>query len=214
LRRPCGNTHSARVQRRRREFRTFRRRGLGEQTGERADIHDACGIDQHCRMRDFEQADAKSDSDSAETRLQEMIDKFDPYIADLIRSVRKALRRRLPGAVELVYDNYNFFVIGYGPNERASEAVLSIAAQARGVSICFIQGAKLPDPTRLLIGSGKQTRSLRVETADVLLQPAVEELIKAALVFGEMSVPNSGGYTVIKSVSEKQRPRRKLIKRA
>ena len=157
---------------------------------------------------------AKSDSASAEPRLQEFIDKFDPHIADLIRSVRQSLRRRLPGAVEMVYDNYNFFVIGYGPNERASEAVLSIAAQARGVSICFIQGAKLPDPTRLLIGSGKQTRSLRIESADVLLQPAVEELIRAALAFGETSVPNSGGYTVIKSVSEKQRPRRKLIKRA
>jgi len=156
----------------------------------------------------------KSDTDSVEARLEEFINKFDRDVADLIRSVRKNLRRRLPGAVELVYDNYNFFVVGYGPNERASEAVLSIAAQARGISICFIQGAKLPDPTRLLIGSGKQTRSLRIESADVLLQPAVEELIKAALAFGETSVPNSGGYTVIKSVSEKQRPRRKLIKRA
>ena len=151
----------------------------------------------------------KSDTDSVEARLQEFINKFDPDVADLIRSVRKTLRRRLPGAVELVYDNYNFFVVGYGPNERASEAVLSIAAQARGISICFIQGAKLPDPSRLLIGSGKQTRSLRIETADVLLRPAVEELIKAALAFGKTPVPNSGGYTVIKSVSEKQRPRRK-----
>ena len=156
----------------------------------------------------------KSDSDSVEARLEEFINKFDPDVADLIRSVRKTLRRRLPGAVELVYDNYNFFVVGYGPNERASEAVLSIAAQARGVSICFIQGAKLPDPSRLLIGSGKQTRSLRIESADVLLQPAGEELIKAALAFGETSVPNSGGYTVIKSVSEKQRPRRKIVARA
>ena len=129
---------------------------------------------------------ANSDRDSAEARLQQFIDKFAPDIADLIRSVRKALRRRLPGAIELVYDNYNFFVIGYGPNERASEAVLSIAAQAKGVSICFIQGAKLPDPTRLLIGSGKQTRNLRIQSADVLLRDlggVANRLNRKALLF-------------------------------
>ena len=79
-------------------------------------------------------------AESLEVRLNGFIDKFDSDVARLIRSVRKALRKRLPGAVEIVYDNYNFFVIGYGPNERASEAVLSIAAQAKGVSICGNSG--------------------------------------------------------------------------
>ena len=65
-------------------------------------------------------------AESPESRLNGFIDKFDAVVARQIRSVRKALSKRLPGAVELVYDNYNFFVIGYGPNERATEAVLSI----------------------------------------------------------------------------------------
>ncbi|MDQ6759599.1 MAG: hypothetical protein M3Z32_07010 [Acidobacteriota bacterium] len=73
-------------------------------------------------------ATAKSaTNDSPEVRLKGFIDKFDPEVAGQIRSVRNALRKRLPGAVELIYDNYIFFVIGYGPNERASEVVLSIA---------------------------------------------------------------------------------------
>ena len=38
--------------------------------------------------------------------------------ATLIRSVRKLLRERLPTANELVYDNYNFFVIGYCSTDR------------------------------------------------------------------------------------------------
>ncbi len=146
--------------------------------------------------------------DSPEVRLEGFIDKFDPEVARQIRAARKALRRRLPGAVEMVYDNYNFFVIGYGPNERASEAVLSIAAQAKGVSICFIQGAKLPDPTKILRGSGNQTRSLPLENAEMLSRAEVEELIQAALAFGKTPMPGKNGYTVIKSVSEKQRPRR------
>jgi uncharacterized protein DUF1801 len=146
--------------------------------------------------------------DSPEVRLKGFIDKFDPELARQIRSVRKALRERLPGAVELVYDNYNFFVIGYGPNERASEAILSIAAQAKGVSICFTQGAKLPDPTKILSGSGNQTRSLRLGNAEIVSCAEVEELIEAALGLGKTPMPKANGYTVIKSVSDKQRPRR------
>lgn len=154
-------------------------------------------------------AAANSDSaESAEDRVNGFIDKFDTSVASQIHAARKALRKRLPGAVELVYDNYNFFVIGYGPNERASEAVLSIAAQAKGVSICFIQGAKLKDPARLLTGSGNQTRNLRLETAATLRRVEVEALIQEALARGKTPMPATKGYTVVKSVSEKQRPRR------
>ena len=152
-------------------------------------------------------------TESPEIRLNGFIDKFDASVARQIRSVRKALRKRLPGAVELVYDNYNFFVIGYGPNERASEAILSIAAQAKGVSICFIQGAKLPDPAGLLSGSGSQTRFLRLESAEVLSRVEVEALIEAALALGKTPMPAAKGYTVIKSVSAKQRPRRLTAKK-
>jgi hypothetical protein len=149
-------------------------------------------------------------AESVEVQLNGFIDKFAPEVARQIRSVRKALRKRLPGAVEMVYDNYNFFVIGYGPNERASEAVLSIAAQAKGVSICFIQGAKLKDPATILSGSGNQTRNLRLDDAKFLLRAEVEELIAAAIALGKTPMPEAQGYTVIKSVSEKQRPRRAL----
>jgi hypothetical protein len=54
----------------------------------------------------------------AERQLKSFIAKFEPAHQTLIRAVRKALRNRFPTAYELVYDNYNFFVIGYGPTER------------------------------------------------------------------------------------------------
>lgn len=51
--------------------------------------------------------------DDPEKQRQWFIDRFDPQIRPLIRGVRRAFHRRLPTANELVYDNYNFFVIGY-----------------------------------------------------------------------------------------------------
>ena len=50
---------------------------------------------------------------SDEEQLAGFIDKFDSGNASLIRSVRKTLREADATTNELVYDNYNFFVIGY-----------------------------------------------------------------------------------------------------
>ena len=97
-----------------------------------------------------------------EKQLRSFIEKFEPKHQGTIRAVRRALRKRFPTANELAYDNYNFFVIGYGPTERPSDCFLSIAAAANGVGLCFIHGASLPDPAKVLTGSGKQTRFIRL----------------------------------------------------
>jgi hypothetical protein len=146
----------------------------------------------------------------AERQLDGFIDKFDEKNQKLIRDVRKAMRKRLPTANEMVYDNYNFFVIGYSPNDRPSDAIFSIAAGANGVSICFIQGARLEDPDKLLSGGGAQTRFLRVESAKDLARTEVEALLKAAIAQSDTPLkPTGRGTLVIRSISAKQRPRRK-----
>jgi hypothetical protein len=58
----------------------------------------------------------------------------------------------LTGAVPLVYDYYNALVIGFGPASRASDAVLSLVMYPRQISVCFLRGAALADPDRLLRG--------------------------------------------------------------
>ena len=146
---------------------------------------------------------------SPEKQLAGFIAKFEPAMAARIRAVRKAMRRRLPNAIELVYDNYNFFVIGYGPSERPSDAIFSIAAQAKGVGLCFLQGAKLPDPAGVLKGSGNVVRSLRLESAAMLERPEVQALIAVALERAKTPMAEGAGpRLVIRSVSAKQRPRR------
>jgi len=123
--------------------------------------------------------------------------------------VRKALRKRFPTAYEVVYDNYNFFVIGYGSTERPSDAIVSMAAGANGVGLCFIHGARLPDPHKILLGSGNQTRFIRLESVDILARPEVKALVDAAIALAKTPLRASGrGRLIIRSVSGKQRPRR------
>lgn len=127
----------------------------------------------------------------------------------MARAALPRLRARFPTAVALVYDNYNALAIGFGPNERTSEAIVSLAVFARGVNLYFIHGAKLADPRGLLQGNGNQGRYVRLERAAQINDPGVEALLREAVKMGKTPLPASGrGYTVIKSISAKQRPRR------
>ncbi len=137
------------------------------------------------------------------------IAKLEPGVAEVLRASRAALRKRFPWAIELVYDNYNFFVIGFSSTELTSDCMFSLAANAKGVGLHFYYGAMLPDPGGILLGSGTQNRFIRLENAGTLARPEVSALIDAAAAQSE--TPPAGrvrGYTVIKSVSVKQRPRR------
>jgi hypothetical protein len=142
-------------------------------------------------------------------QLADFIAKYDPAVAKLARASRAALRKRLPTALELVYDNYQFLAIGFAATERASDCVVSLAVSPKGVALSFYYGASLPDPRGVLLGSGNQNRYVRLDSAATLKEPAVEALIRAAIASAKTPLPATGrGRLVIKSVSAKQRPRR------
>ena len=141
--------------------------------------------------------------------VEAFIAKFDPAMAKRICEVRAALRKRFPTAIEMVYDNYNFFVIGYSPTERPTDYIVSLAANSKGVGLSFNHGADLADPHKILQGSGSQNRFVRlVEGAKTLKQPHVAALIDAAEENSGKLFPKELGFTVVRSVSAKQRPRR------
>jgi hypothetical protein len=145
----------------------------------------------------------------AEKQLKSFIDKFEPKNQALIRAIRKALRKRLPTANELAYDNYNFFALGYCSTERPSDCILSVAAGATGVGLSFYRGASPPAPHKILLGSGNQNRFIRMPSAEMLGRPEVEALIAAAVAQAKTPLlARGGGKLIIRSVSAKQRPRR------
>ncbi|MGC1379549.1 MAG: hypothetical protein WA814_00855 [Candidatus Baltobacteraceae bacterium] len=142
--------------------------------------------------------------------VNDAIARFEPALARKIRGVRAALRKRFPTAYELVYDNYNFFVIGYCASEKPSTCVVSLAADRNGVGLAFYRGASLPDPLGLLQGGGQQNRFIRLtEGAQTLARPEVVALVDVAERLAPVAMRASGRVvTVLRSVSVKQRPRR------
>jgi hypothetical protein len=148
-------------------------------------------------------------------QVESFIRKFDPAVAKLARSVRSAMRKRFPTAVELVYDNYNALAMGFSSTERVSDVIVSIAVYARGVNLWFMYGRSLPDPKKLLQGSGNQGAFIRVPDISVLANSDVDALLKAATKHAKPPLSKTQrGYTVVKSISAKQRPRRPTKTRA
>ena len=143
-------------------------------------------------------------------QLAAFVARFDPSIVKTVRAGRVKLRKLLPGAVELVYDNYNALAIAFSPTEKASNAVVGLAIYPRWVHLYFMRGAGLPDPKKLLSGSGNQGRFLMLSGEAAELDTSnVRALLRTAVKADGVPLPWSARPSlVIKSVSRKQRPRR------
>ena len=102
-------------------------------------------------------------ADTPRAQLAGFMAKYSPAIAKEGRAALARMRRLIPGGVQLVYDNYNGLVVGFGPTERASEAVVSILLMPEHLTLCFVDDApSLPDPEKLLKGSGNVVRHIRL----------------------------------------------------
>lgn len=141
-------------------------------------------------------------------QLEEFVARFSPEIAGRARAALATMRKRLPGAFELVYDNAYALVVGFGPSERPSEALFSIAIYPKKVSLCFLYGVDVPDPEGLLQGSGNQVRHIRIEDERTLEKRGIRALIKAAVEVAGNPYAGARGRTIVRAVSKNRRPRR------
>ncbi|HXJ45019.1 MAG TPA: DUF1801 domain-containing protein [Bryobacteraceae bacterium] len=142
-------------------------------------------------------------------QLAGFLAKFTPEIEVRATSILARMRRLLPCATELVYDNYNALAIGFGPGEKTSEAIFSIAVFPRWISLFFLQGAALADPAGILKGNGNVVRHIVLSGPGDLDSPAIAELMSRALASAPNPIVASApARLIIKSVSPKQRPRR------
>lgn len=140
----------------------------------------------------------------AEAGVRTIIARFAPAHSGLIRAARRWLRKRLPTAHEIVYEYRDWFVISFSPNGHGYEGVLGIRASADGVRLFFNGGSHLPDPEKLLRGSGRQTRWIHLERASSFSRPGVSCLIDGAIALNRVPFAETGrGPLVIRPASSR-----------
>ena len=141
-------------------------------------------------------------------RLERLLAVYEAPVARVARRALLKMRAMLPGALELVYDNYNALVIGFGPTEQASDAICSIVLYPRWVSLFFLRGATLRDPDKVLRGKGARVRHIVLTAPEDLDAPPIKALVAQAARQTDAAWPQSGRRKVIiKSVSGRKRRR-------
>ncbi len=139
---------------------------------------------------------------------------YPPPIRALAKAALARLRARLPGATELVYDNYAL-TIAFSPTDRPSHAVVGITLYPRWINLGFMEGAVLEDPERLLVGSGSQFRHVRLAAAGDLDRPAIRALIDQAVANADAPFDGARRRRIdVRTVSAKKGPRRPGSRRA
>ncbi|MDE2620282.1 MAG: hypothetical protein KGL54_08985 [Sphingomonadales bacterium] len=144
---------------------------------------------------------------NSEAELTGFLAKYTPEIAARGGAIIARLRRDLPGANVLVYDNYNALAVGFAANEKVSGVILSVALYPRWVSL--FMSASLDDPTGILKGSGGTVQHVVLDDVSALDRPDIAALVAQAVARAQPPLdPGGQGKLVIKSISAKQRPRR------
>ena len=150
-----------------------------------------------------------------ERRIEAFVARYAPAIAAQLRDARQRLRAHFPRGVEMVFDNYNALVFGFGPTDRSRDSFISIAGYPKWVTLFFLDGAGLADPDGLLEGDGKQVRGIRLKAPADIDTPAIAALVARAIAPHRDALAAAPPLaTVIKMEVAKQRPRRPAAAKA
>ncbi len=85
-----------------------------------------------------------------------------------------------PDSCEVVRIGDHAATYGVGPRKMI-DGYAYIQPQASWVNLGFYKGADLPDPERVIEGTGAKMRHVKIRSMDEAERPAVRALIKAAL---------------------------------
>lgn len=113
--------------------------------------------------------------------LLSFLEAYDPGITQLVLALRQLVLTEAPGVTELVYDAYEAVAIAYTFTGSFRTGFCHIAAYTKHVNLGFNQGAHLPDPDRVLKGTGKAIRHISIKTAADLSHPALRHFLRLAL---------------------------------
>lgn len=112
--------------------------------------------------------------------LKTFLKPFDREVRDLALGLRALVLAEMAPCYENIYDAYSAVAIGYGTSDRLSDGIFHIAVYSKHVNLGFNDGAMLPDPKGILLGSGNRIRHLPITTRDDLKRPELRAYIRRA----------------------------------
>ena len=107
------------------------------------------------------------------------LSQYDEQVFEKALKLREVLFSNLPGIVEQVDIPAKMIAYCYG--QKYSEMICTIIPSKKGVKLGFYKGTDLPDPDKLLEGTGKISRYIDIKSIEQVKSASLMNLIKNAL---------------------------------
>ena len=111
--------------------------------------------------------------------IEEFLAAYSPEVRDLTRKARALVLNVIPDAVEQI--DAASKLIGYGCGLKYADLICVIMPLKSAVNLGLYRGTELADPTGLLEGTGKRNRHVKLRDESAIENPALAELLKAAV---------------------------------
>ena len=112
-------------------------------------------------------------------QIDEFLSNYSEEVFTHASELREVLLTNLPGIIEQIDVPAKMIAYSYG--QKYAEMICTIIPSKKGLKLGFYKGVDLPDPDKLLEGSGKISRYVEIRSAEQIKSPALKKLIESAL---------------------------------
>jgi len=141
--------------------------------------------------------------------LLELLKHHDRGVQELTLALRELIIEELAPCHEYIVEVY-IISLNYGPTERFKDSICYIGVQNEYVNLGFHRGTSLRDPQRILEGTGKGMRHIKIRNMEDLLRPAIRDYLQEACEQAGHDTTTAEAKTVSTAVKRKSFPKRSV----
>ena len=116
---------------------------------------------------------------TADKQINVFLSQYDERVFTKALKLREIIFANLPDIIEQI--DIPAKIIGYCYGQKYSELICVIIPSKKGLKLGFNRGTELPDPDKLLEGSGKISRYVVIKSDEQIKSKSLRKLIESAL---------------------------------
>jgi hypothetical protein len=111
--------------------------------------------------------------------VADLLGPYSPEVRNLAQAARTFVAKTVPGAIEQV--DAKARIIGYGFGTKYADMICMLMPTKIGVNLGIAWATQLPDPQKLLEGTGKLHRHVKLKSVSDLKGAALKSLLRAGI---------------------------------
>ena len=113
-------------------------------------------------------------------KIDDFLSNYSEEVFTHALKLRELLFANLPDIIEQLDIPAKMIAYCYG--QKYSELICTIIPSKKGLKLGFNRGTELPDPAKLLEGTGKISRYVEIRSGEQISSTALKKLIESALI--------------------------------